>query len=123
MDFEKAKNLRERGNIGEDIASDFLRKKGFTIVKRNFRFGRVAEIDIVAQDKGTLVFVEVKSRKTDTFGDPILSITPAKQRQLRKAAEGYLYINKTNDAECRFDVVIVDFRGSELKIDHLVNAF
>ncbi len=113
---------KEKGNKGEDLAVEFLKKKGYSIKKRNFHFGKTGEIDIIAQEKQTLVFVEVKMRSSDAFGDPLLAITPTKQRAMRKTAEGYLYVNKIYDTECRFDIITIDIRYIPEKIEHLINA-
>ena len=113
---------KEKGKKGEDLAVEFLKILGYSIKKRNFHFGRTGEIDIIAQDKNVLVFVEVKMRSSDAFGDPLLSITTSKQKSIRKTAEGYLYINKIYDTECRFDVITIDIRYTPEKIEHLINA-
>ena len=70
------------------------------------------------------VFTEVKSRYSDKFGDPLLSVTPRKQQNMRKAAEGYLYVNRIQDKECRFDIITVDYRRDKEnpEILHYVNA-
>lgn len=115
-------NTKEKGKKGEDLAVEFLKNKGYIIKKRNFHFGKTGEIDIIAQDKNSLVFVEVKMRSSDAYGDPLLSITASKQRAIRKTAEGYLYVNKITDMECRFDVVTIDIRYTPEKIEHLINA-
>ncbi len=115
-------NNTNKGKKGEDIAVNFLRRQGFDIIKRNFHFGRNGEIDIIAENKGVLVFIEVKMRSSDTYGDPLLSINYAKQKSLRKTAEGYLYVNKIVDKECRFDVITIDVSSGTPKIDHIINA-
>ncbi len=115
-------NLRQKGQGAEDVAVEFLEGLGYRIVKRNFHFGRIGEIDIIAKDKESLVFVEVKGRESFKYGDPLLSITPKKQNSMRRTAEGYLYVNKISDVECRFDIITVDLREKPPKIEHLVNA-
>lgn len=115
-------STREKGAQGEALAVSFLEKKGFKIVKQNFHFGKAGEIDIVAYDKQCLVFIEVKSRKSHEYGDPLFSINYRKQQNLRRAAEGYLYINKISDVECRFDVVTIDYTCVPPKIEHLISA-
>jgi putative endonuclease len=111
------------GNKGENYATDLLIEKNFTIIKRNYHFGH-GEIDIIAMDNETLVFVEVKTRKNLEFGDPIQGVTKGKQRQIRKIAEGYLMENNITDIDCRFDVIGILLRGSEApKIEHIENAF
>lgn len=116
-------NKRTIGNEGEEIASQFLTEKGFTIKKRNFTFGKIAEIDIIAQDGETLVFIEVRLRRSSSFGNPLDSITPSKIKNIRRAAEAYLYINKIVDIECRFDVVCIDLSDGKKEITHLPFAF
>jgi putative endonuclease len=115
-------NNRQKGSKSEQVAADFLTAKGFEILKRNFHFGRTGEIDIIARHKNYLVFIEVKARGSDTYGDPLFSITPKKQMALRRAAEGYLYINKISGIDCRFDIVTIDWTSGEPKIEHLVSV-
>lgn len=120
----EAHTNKEKGFLGEDIALEYLTQKGYKVLKRNFKFGNKGELDIVAVDKSCIVFVEVKARTAkNNFGDPLYSITPIKQRNLRRAAEGYLYVNKITDKDCRFDIVIVDLQGENPKVEHLINAF
>lgn len=119
----KKSNSKGFGKKGEDIAEELLRSKGYQILKRNFRFGK-GEIDIIAKDGDCLVFVEVKSRKNYDFGEPEYSITKSKQKQLKRIAEGYFYVNGINEQLCRFDVItIVGEKEDELKINHIENAF
>ncbi len=99
-------NRREAGRTGERIAADWLLKNGYEIVEQNYYFQR-GEIDIIARDGGTLVFVEVKYRTSDRFGEPEESVTPKKQELLRRTAEGYVAERNITDTECRFDVVTV----------------
>ena len=116
------KSTREKGNEAEDTAVELLLGKGYKIIKRNFIYGRIGEIDIVAKDGNVLVFVEVKSRKTNEYGSPLESVTPKKQKILRRVAEGYYYINKLNDVESRFDIIAIDYNVKPPAIEHLVNA-
>lgn len=115
-------NNRAKGTRGEKKAVEYLNELGYKIIKQNFFFGKSGEIDIIAEDGDYLVFIEVKSRYSDEYGDPLLSITPKKQRSLRKVAEGYLYVNKITDKDCRFDVITVRFDKGE-KIEHIKAAF
>ncbi len=115
-------NTRERGKKYEEIASGFLERRGYKIVKRNFYFGRVGEVDIIAYDNQTLVFVEVKARKSTEYGDPVHSITNKKRASWRKAAEGYIYVNKIRDVECRFDLILIEDTGNSVRIKHMINA-
>lgn len=116
-------NTRSKGSKGEQLAANFLRAKGYNIKKQNFHFGRKGELDIVALDREQLVFIEVKMRNNEKFGDPLTSLTPQKLRNIRRAAEGYLYVNKLTDIPCRFDVIIIDNTKSMSEIKHIENAF
>ncbi len=117
-------NSSSTGHEGEELAAQFLIDNGMKIINRNFRFGKVGELDIVARDGETLVFVEVKYRKSLEYGEPETGITPNKKRQLKKIAEAYLYINEVSDTDCRFDVVaILELQKGNPEIKHYRNAF
>lgn len=116
-------NKREVGIDGESQAVEYLLNQGFKILKRNFFFGKVGEIDIIAEDKGILVFIEVKYRNSNSYGNPLETLTFKKQNTLRRVAEGYLYINKIVNKECRFDVICFEKEDGKTKITHLKNAF
>ncbi len=120
---EQPTNTRASGASAEDIAAEFLERKGMRIVKRNFHFGRVGEIDIIAEDEEVLVFVEVKARASTLYGSPEEAITPSKQRAIRKVAEGFLYTQNITNRECRFDVIAIRLFHAEPEITHLVGAF
>jgi len=92
-------------------------------LKKNFCFGKVGEIDIIAEEGNSLVFIEVKYWKSRLYGDPLEAITTKKQNSLRKVAEAYLYINHIYNRECRFDVICIDIINERLEIRHFVNAF
>lgn len=81
------------------------------------------EIDIIAYDRKTLVFVEVKTRRSREFGLPEESVTPAKQRQIRKIAQGFLAKNRLTNTECRFDVISLELDGEGYSVRHIKNAF
>ncbi len=116
-------STRAKGNIGEDAATEFLVQNGYKILKRNFNFGKSGEIDIIALDGNIIVFVEVKTRsKNSPYGDALFSITPQKQKHIRKAAEGYLYVNKMIDRDCRIDVITIETDSGKNKIEHLTNV-
>lgn len=112
----------ELGKIGEEIAVLHLLKQGYQILVRNFKFDR-AEIDIVAKtEEGIVVFVEVKTRHTDFFGDPESFVKPGKIKQLVKAADGYINLFEV-DSDIRFDVIGIIKNKKEERIKHLVDAF
>lgn len=112
---------QESGDTGEKLAVDFLKNKGLEIVGLNLRAGR-AEFDIVANDKGTLVFVEVKTRNTAFFGNPEDFVTEKKQMTLSNGAARY--IEKHNfQGEIRFDIVAVILNKTKAEIVHFEDAF
>jgi putative endonuclease len=111
------------GKKGEQIALDFVRKRKYKIVGKNFRFQR-GEIDIIAYDGQTLVFLEVKTRKSRKYGPPEESVTPAKQVQIRKVAQWYLVKKGLTDVACRFDVLAITMEeDGNNQIHHIQNAF
>lgn len=112
----------ELGKIGEEIAVQYLLKEGYSIVLRNFKFDR-AEIDIIADSPdGVLVFVEVKTRHNDFFGDPESFVKPGKIKQLLKAADGYLQ-EHGSEKDVRFDVIGIVKNKKEERLKHLTDAF
>lgn len=113
----------QAGAAAEDAALDYLRKQGLVLVERNFRC-RYGELDLIMRDETTLVFVEVRFRRSDAFGGAFGSIDEAKQRKLTRAAECYLARQSQHvyDA-CRFDAVAVRPAGRGLHFDWLADAF
>ncbi|MBX7043902.1 MAG: YraN family protein [Ignavibacteria bacterium] len=113
------------GRAGESAACDLLESKGFRIVKRNYRFER-AEIDIVACDDRTklLLFAEVKTRRNKNFGEPLESVTPAKQANILRAVQGFIYsFPEYSGHDVRIDVVSIMSDGKVFEIEHIENAF
>ena len=110
------------GKRGEDLAAAYLEGQGMTILARNLRLG-AHEIDILAREGETLVFVEVKTTRAASFGEPELWVDERKQRQMSEAADAYFFQQGIEEAECRFDVVAVTLAGSQPLIRHLPNAF
>ena len=111
------------GTSGEELAAAFLQRSGLKIIERNFRC-KGGEVDIVAKDGDTFVFVEVKTRKTLTYGPPQLAVTPFKQRQISKAALTWLARNRLHDHPARFDVIAIILESSyRHQLEHISNAF
>ncbi|MFB3925281.1 MAG: YraN family protein [Syntrophales bacterium] len=113
----------QKGKSGEDIAISSLKRAGYRIVERNYRclFG---EIDIVARDADTIVFLEVKSRRTGKFGAPQEAVGPAKQAKLSMIALNYLKQKRLDTISARFDVVAVWMPpGGEFRAKIIKNAF
>ncbi len=111
----------EKGQEGEILAVDYLRKKGYKILWQNWRY-RHKEVDIIAFDGEELVIVEVKLRSTDYFGDPSEAVTRKKQRFLIEAAEAYLD-TRDDEPEVRFDIVSIVAGNGGPSIDHITDAF
>ena len=109
------------GNKGEMLAARYLMEQGFAIREYNWRSGH-KEIDLVAQEHDVLVFVEVKTRSNEAFGDARDAGTLMKQRRLVLAAEAYVKARKI-DLETRFDIVTVVGNGEEHIIEHIRDAF
>jgi putative endonuclease len=115
---------RTLGQRGEDAAARFLRRCGYRIVERGCR-SRWGELDLVAVDRQTVVFVEVKTRTSATAGDPSEAVTPDKQRRLTRLAVGWLKRHRLLEQPARFDVVAVTWAEGcrRPKVDHYLNAF
>ncbi len=111
------------GARGESIAAAFLKGQKYAIIERNYRC-KAGEVDIVAREGKTLVFVEVKTRRNTSYGPPQLAVTPFKQRQISKAALTWLAKKKLHDTSARFDVIAIILREHEVPaIEHIKNAF
>jgi putative endonuclease len=111
------------GARGEAIAVAYLKGQRFTIIERNFRC-KCGEIDIIARDGKTVVFVEVKARRTLSFGPPQSSVTTFKQRQISRTALTWLAKNRLNETSARFDVIAILLRDHQVpEIEHIRNAF
>lgn len=110
------------GKKGEELASAYLEKAGYRIIERNYRcvFG---EIDIVAEDGTGIVFVEVKSRRSIAYGPPQLAVGYKKQRKISMVALHYMDARSIQGRDARFDVIAVQFHGSETSIELIKNAF
>ena len=113
----------ELGKIGEKRALKYLIKKKFKIIEQGFHLYK-GEIDIIAYDRDTLVFVEVKTRRNYKYGRPEEAVTPAKQQQIRKIAQAFLTKNHIKDIKCRFDVLALRYdMDKKFKIEHFIDAF
>lgn len=117
------------GRRGEALAESFLKRKGYKILEKNWT-GKTGELDLIAEDKKTIVFVEVKTRATETFGAPVEAVDNRKQKHMISVAKEYLQKSKKAKAASRFDVVSVRIKAGTLfqrmkgpEIEHLENAF
>lgn len=118
----------DTGQRGEDLAAAFLENKNYTVMDRNYRFQR-EEVDLVCfqptpdNEGGEIVFVEVKARSGDGFGQPEDAVDAEKQRAILRVAEAYVHERRLEGAMLRFDVVAVHLGGAEPTIRHFENAF
>jgi putative endonuclease len=109
---------KTKGNQGEDLAVDYLQWQGYELLERNYRHGR-SEVDIIVLKENLLVFVEVKLRSGNAYGEPETFVSEHQQEKIREAAEEYLYaINWSKNI--RFDIITVDAQG---KLEHFEDAF
>ncbi len=115
---------KEVGAKGEKLAAKFLKRKGYKIIQRNYKC-KLGEIDIIAKQDRTIVFVEVKTRRTQEFGPPQYAITAAKRGQISRVALLYIREKKMVEQNCRFDVIAITFSPESRKprIEHIENAF
>lgn len=104
------------------MATRYLKQHGYTILEQNYRT-RLGEIDIIAQEKGVIVFVEVKSRRSDLFGNPKWALTPRKQKKISMVALYYLKAAKLSQVKARFDVVAISWQNGRPRIEIIKNAF
>ena len=125
--IDKKTNKKILGNVGEDFAAVCLQSKNYKILARNFRFGRNAEIDIIAEIDGIIVFVEVKTRNNKRYGTPAEGVTFRKQQNIIKAATRFLQINNLFERACRFDIFEVFANHNQdtgrWEYNHIENAF
>ena len=112
---------RATGKLGESIGETYLKKQGYRVLERNVRspFG---EIDLIAQHKGTLVFIEIKTRRSSEFGFPEEAVTTGKKRRLIQLARWYLARYQKTEPAVRFDVLAIELKGEKPLIRLIQNA-
>jgi putative endonuclease len=110
------------GKKSESIAAKHLKKNGYKILEQNYRT-KLGEIDIIAKDKDTLVFVEVKARSSNRFGNPKWAVTPKKQIKISMVALLYIKSTKQSNVKARFDVVAISSAKDKPSIEVIKNAF
>ena len=109
------------GNIGEQLARQYLEDKGYAIVETNWRRGKL-EVDIIAYKEGLIVFAEVKTRSRTDYGNPEEFVNIDKQRAYVRMANKYV-IEHNREEEVRFDIISVEVAGNDYHITHLEDAF
>lgn len=121
MHSPKLKNANKiTGEKGELLAQEYLKKLGYEIIETNKRFSRFCEIDIIAKQKDTLVFIEVKSRSSEFCGSPLEAITKTKYENIKTGVFSYLQETKVKYKNFRIDAISV-FLNPTVKIEHLKN--
>ena len=111
-------NTRRFGIIGEKIAQDYLRNKGYEILEINF-YTKKGEIDIIAKKDNCIIFVEVKTRTNLKFGTPAMAVNSTKKKHIKFASKIYLALNQLKECEIRFDVIEVLIMNGKCEINHL----
>jgi len=110
------------GKEGERVAEQYLKKKGYKVVERNYRCAG-GELDLIVLDRRVVVFVEVKTRTGHGFGTPLEAVEFRKQRKMIQAAQFFLTAKRLHQRDARFDVVGVSWPGGEPLVEHIENAF
>lgn len=113
---------QEFGELGEQIAERWLKRKGWRVVQRRFRSGH-RDIDLVVEREGVVAFVEVKARRGHEFGDPVEAVNWAKQRELVRSASVWIDRHGRPSDSYRFDVIGVLVEGERIRVRHVPNAF
>ena len=114
-------NNKSLGELGEDLAAEFLQKKGYTIIERNWRSGR-NELDIIAEINNTLVVIEVKTRTYYFFDDVNNVVSRGKMKTIVKTTQDYFTLKQV-EKEVRFDIILVIKNNKTRQIKHIENAF
>ena len=124
MLLRKKKATQPTGRLGESLAAEFLVRQRYVIIERNYR-KPYGEVDIIAQDGDTVVFVEVKTRKSLGFGSATEAVDVRKQRHISRIAQEYMQSRSLFGSPARFDVIAVqlDSDNRPAAIDHIKNAF
>jgi putative endonuclease len=113
---------KQFGLTGEALAETYLKQAGYRILERNYRT-KLGEIDIIAKDHDTIVFIEVKTRRSEHYGSPKWAVTPKKQRKISMVALLYLKSTRQSRARARFDVVSIGLLEENTRIELIKNAF
>ena len=111
----------ELGRRGEDRAATYLKQNGYQILARNYSFDR-AEVDLICKQNDKLIVVEVKTRQSSYLAGPNETVTPAKQRQIIKAANNFIQEEEL-DLDCQFDIISIILNKKQFELDHIKDAF
>jgi putative endonuclease len=113
---------KQVGNKGESLAEDYIKRKGYKIIQRNYRC-RLGEIDIIAKDDDTIVFIEVRTKQNENFGSPQDSVTSTKINKISKTALRFIQEKNLSGYSYRFDFIAITFSQGKPNIEHIENAF
>ena len=113
---------KQVGNKGESLAEDYIKRKGYKIIQRNYRC-RLGEIDIIAKDDDTIVFIEVRTKQNENFGSPQGSVTSTKKSKISKTALSFIQEKNLSGYSYRFDFIAITFSQGKPNIEHIENAF
>lgn len=118
-------NSYQLGKTGEAFAVEYLKKRGYRILKQNYKAGRLGEIDLIASKDSRICFIEVKSRTGDSYGTPAEAVSYKKQKTITRVASCFLTEFETPDTEVQFDVIeiILTKGGKLIDINHIEEAF
>lgn len=111
----------ETGKIGEDVALEYLQKKGYIIIERNFDCMQ-GEIDIIAKDNNEIVFVEVKTRTNEMYGEPKEAVNKTKKKHIYRSAEYYIYLRHLENQPVRIDVIEIYKKKEKYILNHIKQA-
>lgn len=117
-----SRSQKQTGQTGEDLAARFLESSQYKIIARNYRWAH-GEIDLIARKDDVLIFVEVKTATTPSFGTPGSWVDARKQARIGNAAMHYLQQNRIENIDCRFDVIAVTQESGRWHVEHIENAF
>ena len=113
-------NTRKFGIIGEKIAQDYLKNKGYEIIETNF-YTKKGEIDIVSKKDNYIVFVEIKTRNNLEYGTPAMAVNFTKKMHIKNSAKIYIHMNNLYGCNVRFDVIEIIIKNGKCKINHIKN--
>jgi putative endonuclease len=113
---------KQLGNSGEDAACQFLLTQGYQILYRNFR-RKIGEIDIICEYRGLIIFVEVKTRRSCSYGFPSEAVTYKKRQKIINTAMVYLNEHRSQCMGIRFDIIEIFVNGTSITCNHIINAF
>lgn len=119
--MSEGESTKQIGDEGENIAADFLINKGYSIIERKWKYMRY-EIDLIAEKDGSIVFVEVKTRYSNSYGEPWEAVNKAKRKKICASADAYIQ-QRDIELEPRFDIISIIKSNKEFQIEHIEEAF